>query len=86
MMSFYQGRFVLSVYWWYITFPAIAIFVTALSFSLLGDGLRDVLDPRTRRALAESSAFHEPPPEEPPLAAVPPTTSEEEEEREEQEP
>jgi peptide/nickel transport system permease protein len=84
MMSFYQGRFLLSQYWWYITFPAIAIFMTALSFSLLGDGLRDVLDPRTRRALAESSAFHEPPQEEPPIAAIPPTTPAEEEQREEQ--
>jgi peptide/nickel transport system permease protein len=31
------------------TFPGLAIFVTALSFNLLGDGLRDALDPRTER-------------------------------------
>jgi peptide/nickel transport system permease protein len=67
MMSYYQGNFLLSQYWWYIAFPAIAIFVTALAYSLLGDGLRDVLDPRTRRALAEVS--HEPPPEDPRFAA-----------------
>ncbi len=67
MMSYYQGNFLLSQYWWYIAFPAIAIFVTALAYSLLGDGLRDVLDPRTRRALAEVQ--HEPPPEDPRFAA-----------------
>jgi ABC-type dipeptide/oligopeptide/nickel transport system permease subunit len=31
------------------TFPGLAIFVTALAFNLLGDGLRDALDPRTDR-------------------------------------
>jgi peptide/nickel transport system permease protein len=77
MMSYYQGNFPLNQYWWYITFPAIAIFVTALAFSLLGDGLRDVLDPRTRRALAETST-HEPPAEET-LTAVTPTTPSQEE-------
>ena len=30
-------------------FPGIAIFLCSLSFNLLGDGLRDALDPRTRR-------------------------------------
>ena len=30
-------------------FPGIAIFICSLSFNLLGDGLRDVLDPRTTR-------------------------------------
>jgi peptide/nickel transport system permease protein len=74
MMSFYQANYILSIYWWLVTFPAIAIFVTALSFSLLGDGLRDVLDPRSRRALAESTAFHEPPVEAPQLAVAPATT------------
>jgi peptide/nickel transport system permease protein len=33
--------------WWYATFPGIAIFVTVMGFNLLGDGLRDLLDPRT---------------------------------------
>ena len=63
MVSFYQANYLIQAYWWAISFPAIAIFVTVLSFSLLGDGLRDVLDPRSRRALAESSAIHEPPAE-----------------------
>jgi peptide/nickel transport system permease protein len=82
MMSFYQGNYPLEQFWWFITFPAIAIFVTALAFSLLGDGLRDVLDPRTRRALAESSSASTLPQEAPPTAATP-TTPEQEEEAEE---
>ena len=35
--------------WWYATFPGIAIMFTVLAFNLLGDGLRDALDPRTRK-------------------------------------
>ncbi len=38
-------RFVLDQ-WWVATMPGIAIFVVALGFNLLGDGLRDVLDPK----------------------------------------
>lgn len=41
---------------WTVLGPGLAIFVTVLAFSLLGDGLRDVLDPRTRRALAQGGA------------------------------
>jgi peptide/nickel transport system permease protein len=41
---------------WLIGFVALAIFVTVLAFSLLGDGLRDLLDPRSRRALATTAA------------------------------
>ncbi|KPN30198.1 D-ala-D-ala transporter subunit [Halolamina pelagica] len=33
--------------WWYSVFPGVAIVVAVLGFNLLGDGLRDVLDPRT---------------------------------------
>ena len=36
-------------YWWTAIFPGAAIFVAVLSFNLLGDGLRDVLDPKSRR-------------------------------------
>jgi peptide/nickel transport system permease protein len=36
-------------YWWYPTFPGLAIFLTSLAFSFLGDGLRDALDPRGRK-------------------------------------
>jgi peptide/nickel transport system permease protein len=35
--------------WWYMVFPGAALFVTVLGFNLLGDGLRDALDPRTGR-------------------------------------
>ena len=33
---------------WYSVFPGAAIFVTVLAFNLLGDGLREILDPRTK--------------------------------------
>jgi peptide/nickel transport system permease protein len=33
--------------WWYMFWPGVALFVTVLGFNLLGDGLRDALDPRT---------------------------------------
>ena len=33
--------------WWTSTFPGLMVFLWALSFNLVGDGLRDVLDPRT---------------------------------------
>ena len=35
--------------WWLLTFPGIAILVTVMAFNLLGDGLRDALDPKLRR-------------------------------------
>ncbi|GAB1475795.1 ABC transporter permease [Bacillota bacterium] len=34
---------------WYSVFPGIAIFITVLSFNLLGDGIREILDPKTRK-------------------------------------
>lgn len=40
------GRNFMLEYWWYPTFPGVAIFLTALGFNLLGDGVRDLLDPR----------------------------------------
>lgn len=35
--------------WWVVTFPGLAILTTVLAFNLLGDGLRDALDPRLKR-------------------------------------
>lgn len=35
--------------WWYGIFPGLAIFITVLTFNLLGDGLREILDPKTRK-------------------------------------
>lgn len=43
------GREYLSRWWWIATFPGIAILVAVMGFNLLGDGLRDVLDPKLRR-------------------------------------
>ena len=37
--------------WWLVLFPGLAITLTVLAFNLLGDGIRDVLDPRLRQAL-----------------------------------
>ena len=33
--------------WWASTFPGLMVFLWALAFNLVGDGLRDILDPRT---------------------------------------
>jgi peptide/nickel transport system permease protein len=44
-----DGRKYLREAWWFSTFPGVAILLTVLGFNLLGDGLRDVLDPRARR-------------------------------------
>jgi ABC-type dipeptide/oligopeptide/nickel transport system permease subunit len=42
-----EGRqFFLSGQWWWSVFPGVAIMVLVLGFNLLGDGLRDILDPR----------------------------------------
>ncbi len=43
-----QGRNYLSNQWWVAAFPGLAIALTVLGVNLLGDGLRDVLDPRLR--------------------------------------
>jgi peptide/nickel transport system permease protein len=40
--------------WWYIVFPAAALLITTLAFNLLGDGIRDAMDPRTERIFAGS--------------------------------
>ena len=36
-----------TVAWWFLVFPCVALVLTTLAFNLLGDGLRDALDPRT---------------------------------------
>ena len=45
-----EGRdlFTILQYWWVVWFPALAIFVTVLSVSFVGDGVRDALDPKTQ--------------------------------------
>jgi peptide/nickel transport system permease protein len=37
--------------WWLVLFPGLAITITVLAFNLLGDGIRDILDPRLRGAV-----------------------------------
>ena len=41
----------IKVYWWLVLFPGLAITITVLAFNLLGDGIRDMLDPRLRGAV-----------------------------------
>ena len=43
------GRKFLMDQWWYATFPGLFILVTVIGFNILGDALRDILDPRIRR-------------------------------------
>jgi len=38
--------------WWIATFPGLAIFTAVVGFNFLGDGLRDLLDPRLRRMVS----------------------------------
>ena len=45
-----ESRQYLPEAWWFSTFPGIAIFLVVFGFNLLGDGLRDVVDPRLRRS------------------------------------
>jgi peptide/nickel transport system permease protein len=45
-LNFYQ------VAWWYLAFPALFLLITTLAFNLLGDGIRDAMDPRTERLIA----------------------------------
>jgi peptide/nickel transport system permease protein len=46
-----ESREFLPEAWWYATAPGIAILLVVMGFNLLGDGLRDVLDPRIRRGV-----------------------------------
>jgi len=34
-------------FWWYLVFPALALLITTLAFNILGDSVRDALDPRS---------------------------------------
>jgi len=40
---------IFTVAWWMMVFPGLFLFLTTLAFNLVGDGLRDALDPRTGR-------------------------------------
>ncbi len=47
------GRFYIDIAWWLTLFPGLAILVTVLAYNLLGEGLRDALDPRLRGELVK---------------------------------
>jgi len=44
-----SGRQFILDHWWVATMPGLAIFIVSLAFNLLGDGLRDVLDPKKNK-------------------------------------
>jgi len=44
-----DGRPYIMNQWWVSTFPGLAIMIAVLGFNLLGDGIRDILDPKLRR-------------------------------------
>lgn len=44
--TLFQAQNFIETQWWLPTFPGLAIMITSLGFNLLGDGLRDLLDPR----------------------------------------
>jgi ABC-type dipeptide/oligopeptide/nickel transport system permease subunit len=46
-----SNHYITGGYWWLATFPGIAILISVLGFNLLGDGLRDAIDPRLRKKL-----------------------------------
>jgi peptide/nickel transport system permease protein len=50
-----QAPVVVEQYWWLWVFPALAIIVFVTGINFIGDGLRDVLDPRTRSGSTNSS-------------------------------
>jgi len=49
-LSISEGRKYLPEQWWYATFPGLAILTLVLGFNLLGDGIRDLVDPRLRKS------------------------------------
>lgn len=46
-----EGRHVLLQAWWISTFPGLAIAMTVIAFNIVGDGLRDALDPRLQKLI-----------------------------------
>jgi peptide/nickel transport system permease protein len=45
-----EGKDSIEIAWWLSVFPGLAILVTVLAYNLLGEGIRDALDPRLRQA------------------------------------
>jgi dipeptide transport system permease protein len=47
----YEGKEFMITAYWLVAFPGLAIMITVMGINFLGDGLRDVLDPKLRRML-----------------------------------
>jgi len=45
-----DGRDYIEIAWWMTLYPGLAILITVLSYNLMGEGIRDALDPRLRQA------------------------------------
>jgi len=58
--------------WWFLIFPSAALILTTLAFNLLGDGVRDALDPQTERIFAGRRRRSKPLPIEGPTLVEPP--------------
>jgi peptide/nickel transport system permease protein len=46
-----EGKDAIEIGWWLSVYPGVAILVTVLSYNLLGEGIRDALDPRLRQSV-----------------------------------
>jgi peptide/nickel transport system permease protein len=44
-----EGKDAIEIAWWLSFYPGLAILLTVLAYNLLGEGIRDALDPRLRR-------------------------------------
>jgi peptide/nickel transport system permease protein len=47
-----DGKDAIEIAWWMTVYPGLAILITVLSYNLLGEGIRDALDPRLRQSAA----------------------------------
>src|SRR5262249_24628273 len=45
-----DGKDLITYAWWLTLYPGLAILITVLSYNLLGEGIRDALDPRLRQS------------------------------------
>jgi len=51
-----DGKEVIELAWWLSVYPGLAILITVLSYNLLGEGIRDALDPRLRQSVGRFGA------------------------------
>jgi peptide/nickel transport system permease protein len=66
-----DGRGFLATAWWISLFPGLAMLLTVLAVNLMGDWLRDHLDPKLRQVGSRATILESPAPVEPALADVP---------------